>query len=74
MSHFGTKESGLTCEHSQVRESPSPAFNTTPSKNDSGKELAGQGQKYSEMDESYVTPISREMTREGPNSGIDLSA
>lgn len=51
------EDSGLTCEYSQARESPSPAFNSTPSKNDSGKELAGQGPKYSEMDESYVMPV-----------------
>lgn len=48
---------GLTCEYSQNRESPSPAFNTIPSKSDSRRELAGQGQKYSEMDETYVAAI-----------------
>lgn len=48
------KDGGLTCEYSQARETPSPAFNATPSKNDSGKELTRHGQKYSEMDESYV--------------------
>lgn len=51
------EDDGLTCEYSQNRETPSPGFNITPSKSDSSKELTGQ--KYSEMDESYVVPSFR---------------